>query len=357
MINVKFTFPDQRIATKQIKDDSDLQSLLAYLNSLKEEEGGYSVPAQSKLQLLIGFPPALVQGKSSDSLLDLGIKQGAKIIIREGEPCSLLDSVIKPEVAGNGGKQDVRSNLMSLFRISSVVDEGMAIAGDDYELAKEVIEGILEAKGLETRATMVRRVVEADNSCMFNSIGYLMNKMRHNTSLGIDYSSQYREMIKMQVLSDKEKYNSAFLGKDNEEYAAWITNKEKWGGEIEMSILSMLLSVQISAIDIQTNLVFNYGDGFDKRIFLLYDGIHYDAMARASASDASEEDDQTIFSSSDSEAELGCKEIAQNLKRQKLFVNLSGCDLQCLVCGAGLKGQKEAQEHAKITAHQNFAAV
>lgn len=40
----------------------------------------------------------------------------------------------------------------------------------------------------------------------------------------------FAKVIAAAVASDKEKYNEAFLGKQNEEYCAWILNPEKWGG-------------------------------------------------------------------------------------------------------------------------------
>jgi ubiquitin thioesterase OTU1 len=36
-------------------------------------------------------------------------------------------------------------------------------------------------------------------------------------------------------------------------------------------------------------------------------------------------------------------------------VDLAGFTLRCMVCNKGLNGQKEAQEHAMATRHQNFA--
>lgn len=40
------------------------------------------------------------------------------------------------------------------------------------------------------------------------------------------------------VKADRERYNEAFLGKPVEEYARWILDPSKWGGAIELSILS-----------------------------------------------------------------------------------------------------------------------
>lgn len=49
----------------------------------------------------------------------------------------------------------------------------------------------------------------------------------------------FAKVIAAAVASDKEKYNEAFLAKQNEEYCAWILNPEKWGG-IFASIVQQL---------------------------------------------------------------------------------------------------------------------
>lgn len=38
------------------------------------------------------------------------------------------------------------------------------------------------------------------------------------------------------------------------------------------------LVVMITVVDIQTNNAYSYGteSGFDRRVFIIYDGIHYD---------------------------------------------------------------------------------
>ena len=47
-----------------------------------------------------------------------------------------------------------------------------------------------------------------------------------------------RQVIAEAVTSDPSTYNEAFLGKPTQEYARWILDPSKWGGAIELSILS-----------------------------------------------------------------------------------------------------------------------
>ena len=75
-------------------------------------------------------------------------------------------------------------------------------------------------------------------------------------------------------MSNPEDYNAAILGKIPEEYCKWISNKETWGGGIELSILSKFFHVQIGVADIQF-LTFEYFGNYDNCIYLLYNNIHY----------------------------------------------------------------------------------
>ena len=54
-------------------------------------------------------------------------------------------------------------------------------------------------------------------------------------------------------------YSADFLGEDPAAYCAFITNPEKWGGEIEMSILSQYFEVEIAAVEVSTTNFFIYG--------------------------------------------------------------------------------------------------
>ena len=47
-----------------------------------------------------------------------------------------------------------------------------------------------------------------------------------------------RRVIAEAVAADPDTYTEGFLEKTNEEYCAWILNKQHWGGGIELSILA-----------------------------------------------------------------------------------------------------------------------
>ena len=47
-----------------------------------------------------------------------------------------------------------------------------------------------------------------------------------------------RRVIADTVAGNPEQYTEGFLGKPNGAYCKWIQDKEKWGGAIELAILS-----------------------------------------------------------------------------------------------------------------------
>jgi hypothetical protein len=62
---------------------------------------------------------------------------------------------------------------------------------------------------------MIRRVIASDNSCLFNSVGYVF---RHSLNM----AQELREMCAATVLSDPETYTDVMLGKPTEEYCNWF---------------------------------------------------------------------------------------------------------------------------------------
>ena len=140
---------------------------------------------------------------------------------------------------------------------------------------------------------------------------------------------------------------------------------DTWGGEVEIDILSKHFKKQVAVVDIQTNNIYVYGEDnpmYQERIYLLYDGIHYDALIMR-RSDADEDSFPTndncnvhdvdidndsviirVFSASDSSIYNKSKVLAAELRERTQYVDVSGFTLRCLVCGQGLIGQKDATE-------------
>lgn len=89
-----------------------------------------------------------------------------------------------------------------------------------------------------------------------------------------------REIIANAVSSDPEQYCEAILAKPNKDYCEWILKSSSWGGGIELSILSQFYGMEIAVVDVRNGIINRFGEDqrYAQRVFLLFDGIHYDPL-------------------------------------------------------------------------------
>ena len=196
---------------------------------------------------------------------------------------------------------------------------------------------------------LVRLNIADDNSCLFNAVGYCIEHSRAR-------APDLRRTVAEAVNADPDTWSAAVLGKSNEEYQRWIQLPLSWGGAIELSILSAHYGLEIWAADIQTCRADRYGEGngFSERCWLMYDGLHYDALAVAPSADAPEKFDTTLFPVAHSEMDDAAAVLVKAHHDAHRFTDTANFSLRCLVCRAGLKGQMEAVAHAKATGHASF---
>jgi ubiquitin thioesterase OTU1 len=220
------------------------------------------------------------------------------------------------------------------------------LPGLPFEIASSSVDPI----PVDHDGYVVRRVVDADNSCLFHSVGYAF---RQPTST----SQKIRGAVARAVLADPETYSDAFLGRPTNEYAKWIQVPSSWGGQIELSVLSRLLKIEIVALDIIRNRCDTYGKELEcrRRIFVIYDGIHYDAVAYCFDQQLPLDMDTTIFSPNDTFVFERALDLCEQEHRRKAFTDTSNFTLRCLVCQQGLQGHASATQHAQRTGHSNFA--
>ena len=80
------------------------------------------------------------------------------------------------------------------------------------------------------------------------------------------------------------------------------------------------------------------------------------AFSAITSSDAPESPADITLAASDDVVALNAVEaLAASERNARRFTDTSSFALQCLVCGAGLKGNADAEAHAAATGHQNFA--
>lgn len=206
--------------------------------------------------------------------------------------------------------------------------------------------------GLPPGSMMVRRVVEGDNSCLFNAVGYVIHGSR-------GLADNLRALIARTVADDPETFTEAWLERPNDEYCAWILDESNWGGAIELAILAKHYRVEIAAYDIQSQRCDLYGEGagYNQRVMVLYDGIHYDALSLAAFPDAPEALDTSVFPSESelaSGAARSASEVVAVAHAARAYTDTAGFTLRCSVCQVGLMGERDARIHAEQTGHQNF---
>jgi ubiquitin thioesterase OTU1 len=217
----------------------------------------------------------------------------------------------------------------------------------------------------------VRRAIPSDNSCLFNAVAYLCTGKR-GAAREPSYRDQspaqeLREVVASFVLSQPETFNAGILGKPPSEYVPWILDLKRWGGSIEMHVLAAHFNTQIVAIDIQTLIPHVHGrqnPHNQRQCFLLYSGVHYDAIAFTTPDAAArtgkaaldtEAADLTVVEASDESNALEMAlDLARRLRRSGQFTDLTNCNVQCLDCFEKFRGREECVNHAQETGHQNF---
>ncbi|ORE16322.1 OTU-domain-containing protein [Rhizopus microsporus] len=201
---------------------------------------------------------------------------------------------------------------------------------------KLVKEGVVQTPN----GFLTLRTMEDDNSCLFRSIGYVLSR---DTSIANEL--RHVERIKADPIS----YPDVLLGQEREKYIQWIQKPTSWGGAIELSIFSSFFNVEIDSIDVQTGRIDKFGEGsYDERVLIVYSGIHYDALALSPASDSPPEFDQTRFPVTDSYILDAAKEITESLRRGHKYTDVANFTLRCEQCKTGLKGEKDAHNHAAV---------
>eukprot|EP00730_Choanoeca_flexa_P015305 TRINITY_DN7002_c0_g1_i1.p1 TRINITY_DN7002_c0_g1~~TRINITY_DN7002_c0_g1_i1.p1 ORF type:complete len:203 (+),score=14.58 TRINITY_DN7002_c0_g1_i1:225-833(+) len=83
----------------------------------------------------------------------------------------------------------------------------------------------------------IRRIVPADNSCLFRAVAYLLHPVAVTEgysaeSVPTPLAQELRAVVAEKVLSDPATYSEAMLGRPPLEYAQWIQKPESWGGTV-----------------------------------------------------------------------------------------------------------------------------
>lgn len=103
----------------------------------------------------------------------------------------------------------------------------------------------LPCTGLLTVSKIVLRVMPSDNSCLFTAFGGALPQQIPPPKL--------RQMMAEYIQQHPAVYTEAVLGAPAEQYCRNILDPDRWGGGIELSILSSIFDIRICTFDIQVS--------------------------------------------------------------------------------------------------------
>lgn len=294
--------------------ESTVEDLKACLFSLT----GIPPPA---LRVLADFPPRPLD--CTDELRQLGsfpVRSGDTLIVEEQQPRAPQGNIRNP--------QATTRNPLNRARTPNRVP-------------------------ISEPGVLLRRSVPADNSCLFTSVYLALSGGDYDAAMG----AALRQVIADAVAADREMYTEAFLGRPNREYCTWILNEDHWGGAIELAVLSRHYGLEMVAVDAQSARLHRFGEdqGYDQRILLLYDGIHYDPLVLEPLEPG--RPPQTLFSAHDDTVLALALELAREAKASRQYTDVRNFTLRCLACDMGLVGQDQARKHASETGHLGFGEV
>jgi len=294
------------------------------------------------VKMLSGFPPKPLDLSDRDRSIDsIGVRTGDTIIFQNINTSSSSSS--SPSNSSNPCHSSSPSNSTTPNPKPETALRPLCSDGGQPESKRLKIDPKHEK--------LERKVVPADNSCLFTSINFCMS----GEVVSSENSAFMREVCATVVRLDADKYSEAYLGRENEAYCEWIMRKDSWGGAIEVQILAEYLEVEIVVIDIisGSRTIFGECKGFDSRMCLIYDGIHYDPLYRRTENGSM----KTLHSSKDDSVLHAALNTANEAHAAHAYTDTARFKLKCLVCGKRLEGEKEAQKHAQELKHTNFSEV
>ena len=198
----------------------------------------------------------------------------------------------------------------------------------------------------EDGSCMMVKLINQDNSCMFSSIHYAENQ---------NFNSCYylREHVANIILANPHKFTREVLLKSPQEYADWIMQKNTWGGAIELQILAELIEKEIAVISINPwNIqIFGEEQNYRKRIYLVYNGAHYNMIVR-NFSSGNANMDVTIFRAYckinlDAASQAAHKFMTQNRENEDMV-------FYCRQCDSTILGKSYATAHGQETRHNQI---
>jgi len=349
-----------------LRDVDTNETVASLLKKLSELTG---VPEQN-IALLKGFPPKRISYVTSNLVESLGFHNQDTIIVEsdmnaspntggEGPSAGAAAAAVRSATAGSATVSSSDSSDNDIIPSPGTEDlpQYPVVTVEDSPPNANIEPSVahLIPTDCSQPGLLLRMVVPSDNSCLFTSVTYCLTGALPNA---LEEGSGFlRDLIANTVAADTTRFSEAMLGRPNAEYVEWIKKPESWGGGIELAILAEFYSIQISVLDTQSLHISNFGEdrNYSQRIFLIYDGIHYDPLYFEPFNQGG--NTATMFDVNSTRVTDMAMQVAQEAHASNQFTDLKNFSLRCQVCNTLLKGQEEAQAHAKKTAHTAFAEI
>ncbi|KAK9887559.1 hypothetical protein WA026_023365 [Henosepilachna vigintioctopunctata] len=285
------------------------------IRDLKNELALLTQITANCLQVLSGFPPKIFDiSNESQTLTASGLTSGETLIIEEKNITNIEKATVSPN---------------SSDFIQAISDQ-------------ENCQGIL-----------LKKVVPADNSCLFGSLFFVLNRRVDDSGEALLW---LRDLVAETISKGPDTYSEAILGRPVAEYCSWIRQPTSWGGAIEISVLATYYGIEIAVVDTLNGIINRFGEDqkYPVRVFLMFDGIHYDPLFMETFDGG---EIKTMFESGDELVLKSAEQLAKEAKSSRQYTDVNKFTLKCMVCGVHLRGQIEAQQHAKGSGHTNFGEV
>ncbi|EFY99539.1 OTU-like cysteine protease [Metarhizium robertsii] len=209
----------------------------------------------------------------------------------------------------------------------------------------------------EREGSLLLRVMPSDNSCLFTAFGGALLKQMSAAKL--------RQMMAEYITEHPDVYNEAILGCSPVDYCRGIKDPDRWGGGIELSILSTIFDIQICTFDVQGQHLMTFGERKQERCILVYSGIHYDRVVFSysdfphNVASLPPEMDRSIWPTDDSEVLVKAKMLVEELNANHYYTDTDGLVLKCNEDGCEWigNGQLAARKHAEATGHTQLTEI
>jgi ubiquitin thioesterase OTU1 len=295
--------------------------------------------------LKAGFPPKpldLTQFDSSLNLADTGLKlNGERIQVEERKTQEELKAPLAGSTPTHTAPKPASSSTPPRSQQPS---QPLPLKKKPRKFEEDP-----PAVKLSDGSYLVHRVMPDDNSCLFRALGKCL------LGSDVDGMVELRSAVAQGIQADTDRFNEVVLEKTPDEYCRWIQTENAWGGATEIIIIAESFGVEVCAVNLQDCSVQRFNEGQQMRVFLVYSGIHWDALAsNAIGKWGQPEIDVTQFDAQDVEIEQKAIEIGKLLSATGYYTNTTSFEIKCNICGWVGKGEKGAVEHANSTGHQDF---